>query len=673
MVDDPVVYWNTEFDRDARAAAAWSAAWKLFQTQGQAKKGVLQDALFVYFGNERHRLGGEYTGGFGILDLLGNLSEPPGQNVIQMIVDMMVSHTIRNKVRPFFLTEKGDVAEREGAQGMMRAVEGIFQNEKLFGPLGVATAKIGYIADGGFVKSVPDYARKKVTLQAVLPHEWLVPPREARKGNPRQGFHVYSADRAMLLEDYGWERDEDGKRVKTENYDIIKGCKTLPRSLSDDEVDQDSVSDQLLVVEAYHLPSGYVDLDDESAFGMKDGTLDETVDPGHDGRRMVMIGGGDGKSSHCLLDEPYPYEEFPVCEFFPSQNPVGYGSRGVPETLAAAQLAVNRYNRRIENIMHLHAVPRLIAWTMAKLNLNKVTNDVADILHSKVPANQAVNYLQPPGVPPELLNRVDKLIAWMKAQYGVNDMTLSGEKPKGLDHAPGMEHLLEETTLRHTEKFEAWNNFHVKLARRCIEACRMLALHDPDFEIYWGDNKELKRIKWKDVELSRKRFVVNVWPTSMVPKTPGMQMRRLGELLGMQVITPQQAQASLVDQYPDVAGMVGDAAAAERNIRAKLDKIAKDGYSEDTMPHPYMNLELCKVFAAEKINQFECDGVDESTIDEVRRFWEDANDLQLRETAANAQAQAGAAPAPGPPSVEAPPPLVAPEMPPGGAPPMPIA
>lgn len=674
----PCLFWDYgSHDVNDRGRSAWRSGWKLYQRQGQEKKGVLQDALFVYFGNERHRLGGEYTGGYGILDLLGNVTEPPGQNVIQMIVDMMVSHTVHNKVRPFFLTEKGSVEDQEEAEGMMKAVEGIFQTEGLYDKLGLTVCKLGYIADGGFVMVVTDYARKKVTLSLVLPHEWLVPPREARKGDPRQGFYVRPVPRSMLLEEYGWEV-VDGKRVKTEHYDVIAELRNLPRDLTEGSVEDDEISDDILVMDAFHLPSGYVDLDDETAFGLgenEDGEQEilPDVDPCHDGRKMVIIG-GDESGCHVLCDEPYPYDEFPVCEFFPSRNPVGYGSRGVPETLAAGQLAVNRYNRRIENIIHFHAVPRLVAWTMARLNLNKITNDFADILQSKVPANQAAQYLQPPGVPPELLNRVDKLIQWMKSQYGVNDMSLSGEKPPGLDHAPGMEHLLEETTLRHTEKFEAWNLFHTKLARRVVEACRMLALDDPKFEIFWGDNHELKKIRWRDVELSRKAFITKIWPTSLLPQTPGMKMRRLAELQAMGAMTPQQTQAALVKEYPDIEKLAGDTGAAEKNIRSKLDDCAKTGYSEANMPHPYMNLELAKLLATEKINALESDGASPGAVDSVVQWWETANELLLRATATQVQAQAGAAPPPGPVPGDPGAPMVPPPPMPGappGAPPLP--
>jgi hypothetical protein len=467
----------------------------------------------------------------------------------------------------------------------------------------------------------------------------------------------------MLLEDYGWRINEDGEREKTPLYDAIASAPAAPRDMIDTEqFTDDECSDQVLVIDSYHLPSGYVDLEDESSFGMRDGELDDDVDPKHDGRRMLTIGGGDENGVVCLLDEPYPYDEFNVCEFFPQRHPIGYGSRGVPETLAAGQLAVNRHNKRLEGIMHLHAVARLIAWRQARLNKNKVTNGLADVLESNVPPNQAVQYLQPPGVPRELVERVDKLIAWMKAQYGVNDMSLSGEKPPGLDHAPGMEHLEDSLTLRHTEKSDGWNEFILKLARRVTEACRLLAMRDEDFEVaYFGDDKELVRIKWKDFELQRKKFVMRVWPANLLPQSPGMKLKRIAELVNVFPELKGQLQGALVDQYPDIGAFAGPSNMAEKNIRNKLDRIAREGYSEDSAPHPYVNLALAKTLAAEKINELERDGAD-AAMENVIQFHEACVNLELSEQQHQAAAMQGQAPPAPPPPMGAPPSPTAPPI-----------
>lgn len=654
--DRKVLFWDRSEPLETRGDAMWERATALWDDQGKEKKGVLEDALIVYFGNARHNVGGYQVGGLGLVDFLGDPDiSPPGQNVVQMVVDMMVSHTIHNRVRPFFLTEKGSADEVEMAQGMQRAVEGIFHTEEIWGTEGTKIAKLGYISDGCHAEAIPDYARNKVTIKTRLAHEYLV-----EKGK-RVAYTYDLVDRMMLLEDFGFDEDDDGKRTKNALYDLIADANAAPKEWSDERASAGTCSDQILVITGYHLPSGYVDLEDETAFGLdEDGKIDPEMDPGHDGVRMVMI------ENTVLHVEPYPYDELPLASFFPSENPTDFGSRGVPETLAGGQLTVNRYNKRIDGIMHAHAVARLIVWRNAKLNPNKITNDWASILFSNVPPAQAAQFLQPPGAPPELVNRVDRIIAWMKGQYGVNDMSLSGEKPPGLDHAPGMEHLLDETTLRHTEKFRAWGRFHCKLARKVVDACRLLALRDPNFEVVFQDDESLERIRWRKVELRRKQFVTNVWEASLVPQTPGMKLRRLAELASMGTVTPQQVSSALVEQYPDLRAIAGDSLSMERNIKTKLTDCARNGLNEKNRPMPYMDLELAKALARQRINELDEKG-DESGMENAIKWWEAAQALVPKPApAAPAGPLAPGLPPPMPQA--APPPLPAAPMPPPGAP-----
>lgn len=665
-------FWSKEtfdgeaLDQEKRGAEMWQRATSLWEQFGVERRDALDAQLTVYYGNSKHGLtGSNYTAAM-IVATLGVAAEgdaPPGQNVIQKITDMMVSHTIHDRVRPFFLTERGDVDSRTRAQGMADAVEGVFTSEGIWGELGggncdlgIAWCKMGFVSDGGFVKAFPDYARSKVTYKLLLPHQWLVERGE------RVAFEFECVDRYMLLEDFGWEVGEDGKRAKTDLHDKILRADRAPKEYTSgsDERGDDESCDQILVVTGYHRPSGYVDLDDEEQFGLVDGELSDEADVKHDGVRMVMI-------DTCVLhEEPWPYDEFPVAEFFPAKDPIAYGSRGVPETLAGGQLALNNYNRRIEEMLRFHARALLVMWRNAKINPNKITNGVATILQSNVPPGQAIQHIQPQAVSPDLINRADKITAFMQQQYGVNDMALSGEKPPGVDHAPGMEFLNEELTLRHTEKSTAWKRANVKLARWTIESFRMLALRDADLEVVFQDAKHLRRIKWKECELKRREFALKPWPTNLLAKTPAAKLRRLTELIGLG-LPPTKVLAALAEEFPDMQAITGDTGSAERNIKRKIDKIAKEGFSEEYAPHTYINFTLAKELAVEAINRLEEEGNDEG-MDRVIEFYEAVVDVELSTVAKEMAAQQGIAP--GAPAAAAPAGAAPPQEPPapqGGA------
>ena len=620
--------WFTIEDRDQCGQAAHAQAMRLYNGQGQERRSMAQDALEVYFGNRRHVVAGAASSDTALLDAFSLSTNPQAQNVIQMVVDTMVSHTIRNKVKPFFLTDGGDTEQRERAKGMMRLTEGVLADAGIYGTLGKLICKSGYLWDGGFCDVIPDYARNKITLEQMMPWERLAPEEEGPF--PRQEQRIRTVDRYMLLEDFGFDEveNDDGEveRRKNDLYDQIATAPAAPREMLPESYDGGGIADRVCLIESIHLPSGKVDLDDEASFGLNDeGELDDSVDPGHDGVRVVQV------DQLVLHREPWPYEWFRWGAFLPMQNPTDAWSRGVPETLAGAQIYVNKTKTRIARIIHLNSVARLLVWSKAKINKSKFTNDSVSILETQQPPAQAAMYLQGTAPPSELFAEVDRTIEWMKGQYGLNEMSLYGEKPPGVDHAPGMEHLLDEQNLKHAEKFEAWENFvAVQLGKRIVEACRMLAMRDPEFEVMCGDDKELRRIKWKDVELERTKFTCRPQKANMLPQTPAMKVKRLSEL--MNAAPPEfqaQAFAALAEEYPDIGAITGPANAERKNIERRLDEIARHGMTEETTPHPYLSLDLAKLLTKQKINEAESLG-DDKAMDNLIKFWEQVDTLQKR-------------------------------------------
>jgi hypothetical protein len=640
--------WQRRENLEDAGAELWRCAMREMDGPGNEKRDMAQAATTLYYGNTRHQIGMSPDGGLGTYDILGRELEPTAQNVIQMIVDTMVSLTIKSKVKPFFLTEAGDQDAQDQAQGMMRAVEGIFESEGLYAWLGKMVAKSAYLWDGGFVKVITDYARNKVTLMRVYPWEWNVPAHACKYGPPTEGYHVYLQPRWSLLEDYGYDESEDEEtgdtqRTKNHLYDVILTASSAPKEYHQGE-ERDRARDMLVVVDGYSLASGYVDRDDDASFGIgEDGTLAGEwpwAECGHDGRRIVAIQG------QVLHSEPWALETLPVSEFFPMENVEGsYGSRGIPETLAGGQLAVERHSRREDAIINLHAKNTLVVWDRSGINRNKISNDLGGIINSKVQPSQAVAHIPAPPVPPDLRRKIGEIKQDMQAQYGLTPTALYGEKPPGIDHAPGMEHLLEEQNMRHFEPFEAWEQFFMKLAGLVIESCRLLAMRDPDFSVMWGDDTELRNIKWKDFELARKKFTLRRQPTNLLSQTIAMKMKRVTELVNVDPENRADYVAMLVNDYPDTRASRGDTGAARKNISKKLDAIARNGYGPNDIPHPYINLALAKKMAAERINKLEADGNDDA-MDEVIKFYEACVQLELEGAAKAATAARGVMPPP---------------------------
>jgi hypothetical protein len=363
-----------------------------------------------------------------------------------------------------------------------------------------------------------------------------------------------------------------------------------------------------------------------------------------------------------LLDEPWPCDYFPIALFLPMKNPDGMWSRGIPETLAGCQLAINKWNRRIDAILHFHAVPRIIAWRQAKINKAKITNDLAGILESDVQPSQAVHVMNPQSVPGEIVQRVDRLISWAEKQVGLSEMSITAAKPPGVDHEPGMQFLADSESIRHTTSFRSWEQLHLDSSRIVVDGLRMLAERNPDYEVVFGDAKDLKRIKWKKVDLGVDKYHLKTWPTNLLPATPAAKASRIIEYVQSGIFTRDQAMQAL--DYPDIEALRGDTLAELKCVERKIEA-AIAGNVEESTPHAYLNLGLAKQKAKERINRLEADGEAWERIDRVIQFWEDCNELELR--AANEQAQAAQGQMPAgnagpPPGGPAPPPAPAPNQ-----------
>jgi hypothetical protein len=139
-------------------------------------------------------------------------------------------------------------------------------------------------------------------------------------------------------------------------------------------------------------------------------------------------------------------------------------------------------------------------------------------------------------------------------------------------------------------------------------------------------------------------------------------MKRLAELAAIVKGTPMEAQimASVAEEYPDVEAIVGKINAKRRNIETKLAKVARDGMSEETFPHPYINYELAKSMAEDEIAELERNG-DAEGMENVIEFWE-ACDKAIEELAAQ-QAPPPAPPMAAPPGMPPAPPLPMPAAP----------
>lgn len=653
-VDNPdLSELGVETEEDQVASDVVRITRGLWDDQGKCRQQRQRDCIEVYYGSD---WSGDDDGE--MRDALGGIGvapDPSGYNVIQSITDTSVSRLVQNRIRPLILTENGNAEQQQQSEALQKVVEGTFWDAKIYGDLGEHVCFDGHLFDAGGVKVYPDYAGKRPVLDRIDPSRFMVSARESQLGKPHSAYYYDAIDRSQLLAMF---RDA-GEDV----LEAIREAKNAPRELHHGK-DEEFVDD-VEIFEAWHLPSSSVDRNDPTAWGLNDhGEFDPKLNPGHDGRRVLCI---EGK---VLIEEPWPFPYFPVAWFKPMRKRRSYWSRSVPEMFAGPQAMLDDIARNVAEIMHFHSHPKLVVWRNAKLNTSKITNSNKSILESNVPPQQAIYHIVAQSVPGEYLSREKEIIAWCEKQYGLNDMAMTGQKPAGIDHAPGMQHLSDELSARHTTKMHAWELFHTDLAQLIIDCHRMLDQYcrrnGEDYKVIFGGDRELEEIDFKKADLGSAVYRVKCWPTNLLPQTPAAKANKLIEWMQAGILTAEQA-LTMVD-HPDVESLIGDHVAKRDNIEKKLTKLLGGAPFEECIPHPYMDLELCLSIASSRLNQLETKGYTDKDLDKVRKFYEAAQKLVDEKKAKEAAMMAPPPPVGAPPPPGAPPP--GPPMPPPAVPPI---
>ena len=618
--------------------ATWRAGERLHREQGEMRRARADGGLFLYYGSARHGLRGSP-----LAEMVWP-TDPPFRNVVGKCVDTKTAHVFRNQVRAYWLTEGGTGADREKAEGMTRLTEAMFEASGLYGYPGFLICQDGQLFDGAVIKTVADVANARVLNERCFPWEIYIPMEESRSGGGRQFFHRQLVDRSVLAGMFPeYEQEIEDAPSAPDDWLLLDG-------------DNDQTSDLVCVWEAWHLPSTRLDLKNDAVWGRdKNGKFRSDVNTGHDGRHVICL------EKATLLDRPWVYDHPPLARYLPQPDPLGAWSLSLPETLGGIQLELIKLGKRMQSLIHLHAVPLLAVSRGAKVNLQKLTNDHARIIETNGSPGSAIQYLTPQAVPNELFQRENELERIAMERAGIPDMMASGTKPPGIDHAPGMQHLADEASVRHTPAHRAWERMHVQCGINCMDAAREIAEHNPDFSALYGGEESMERIKIRDVDLGRDRVKFRAWPTNLLPSSPAAKVSNVVFMLqgGLLEDTPAAARGRSLLNFPDTKGTFQNVNQTERAVNAILDKVEAEGMSVETMPEPWDDAKLCQKLAGERIEKLKADEDDEDTIDALRQFAESARRLELRLMAEQTQAgsqqvQAAMVQAPQAPALEQP-------------------
>ncbi len=496
----------------------------------------------------------------------------PTFNLIQSVTDTLVSRLSQSRPQPVFLTDNGDYKQRNLAKKLNNFILGEFYQTKAYEKGAIALRDA--LVEGTGVIHVYETPDNRVGLERVLLTELLIDPNEAMYGEPRQMYRLKLVDRDVLVANFPKLRDK-----------IEMAAESTPDNSSDSAK---KVSDLVMVVEGWHLPSG------------KNAT---------DGRHTMAC------SSGYLIDEPYTKDKFPFAFLHYSPRLLGFWAQGVAEQLMGTQIELNQILFTISRAIKLVGVPRVFQEDGSKVVSAHHNNEIGAIIKYR---GTKPEYVVAPCNAPELYAERDKLIQYGYQQSGVSALQASSQKPQGLDSGEAIRTYDDISTDRFAALSRRYDNFFIDLTYLIIDLAKDIALVQGKYSTVYPNKNGTKEIDLpKAAMMTEDDFVVQCFTQSSLPKDPAGRLAKVTEMVQSGMITLQEGRRLL--DYPDLEQVEKLANAGEERILQILDDIIEHG--KYVPPDPFTDLTLATQLTVQYINLYSSAKLEEHKMDMLRQYF----------------------------------------------------
>jgi hypothetical protein len=501
-------------------------------------------------------------------------------NVTKACIDTAAAKIAKNRPKPLFLTSGGDWTQQQRAQDLTKYIEGVFDAADVYkkGPLCFTDAGI---MGTGVAKIYADKEKGMICVDRVLTDEIIVDDADGMYGEPRSIYQRKYIDRDVLCEMF--------PKFEKEIRSATVGVKGDSQS--------STAANLIKVIEGWHLKSG------ESAT---------------DGVHAITI------ENATLFQEEWKKDYFPFAFYRWSPKVVGFWGGGLAEELVGIQLEINKTLRTIQKSIDIACVPRVWVENSSQVNTAQITNEIGAIgKYTGTPPSFNTSQALSPEVYQHLQNLYNKAFEIT----GVSQMSATSQKPKGLDSAVALREFNDIETERFVLAGQRYEEFFMDIAKIAIDLSRDL------YENMKADGKELKvkvkgskfikTIKWKDVDMDEDKFIMRVYPTSLLPNSPQGRLQRVQELMQAGFID-KEVGMSLLD-FPDVEAYMSLHTASIDDIKMLLENMIERGVYQS--PEPQQNLQLAIKMVQSAYLRSKVDGVPEARLELLRRFIDDCNEL----------------------------------------------
>lgn len=508
-----------------------------------------------------------------------NLNLPndrPTYNVVSSCVDTLVSNMVQSKPRPVFLTDNSDYRERRLAKQLNSFLMGEFYRTETY-EIGEEVLKDACILGTGAIKV---YEKdKKVCIERVLCTELYIDLNDGMYRLPRTLYQEKLIDRAVAVGMF------PKKFVQLNAADVA--------TLDNASAQSGNTSDEIILVESWHLPSSPT---------AKDG--------------MHVI----GCSSGVLLKEEWTEPDFPFVFYHYASNTMGFWAEGIGSRLLGTQYQINKLLITISRCQSIVGVPRIFVENSSKVNTAHFDDEIGTIIKF---TGVKPEYSVAQCVPPELYTERDKLIEYAYQQEGISSLSASAQKPQGLDSGAAMREFDDIQSVRFTSQIKKYEKMYVKLAYKMIDLAKTIAERDGKYLTVYPSKNSAKEVDLPKASLIKDSYVIQCFDSSSLPRDPAGRMSKITEYVQAGILSLSEGRR-LMD-FPDLDQVETLNNAAEERVFKILDEIVEDG--KYTPPDPFMNLDLANTFVVQYYNLYVACGLEEEKANMLRDFWTALKDL----------------------------------------------
>lgn len=537
----------------------------------------------------------------------------PTANVCYSCVDTLVSRISQDRPRPTFLTDNGHYKERHLSQTMNNFIMGEFYRLKAY-ELGALSLRDACVIGDGLIKV---YRKEdKVAYDRTLETELLVDFNDSYYGMPRNLIQMKLVDRGEAL------------ALNPKKADTI--LKAQPGNVDNTPLSTETVSDQFIVSEGWHLPSGA-----------------DTKD----GRHTIIC------SSGVLLDEPWAKSVFPFAKIGYNPNIVGWFSQSLCEILMPTQMEIYKMLIIASQAIELMGVPRVLIDEFSSILETAFNNNIGSIIKYKKTPPEFINA---ESNPPEIYEWIKWLIQNAYQMSGISAMAAQSQKPAGLNSGEAIRSFDDLQTDRFAALQKRYQNFYTDLAYLTIDTASEIAKDTGEYLTVYPNKDGTREVDLPEAVVLRDTYIIQCFEESALPKDPAGRQAKLSEMLAAGEVSLQEFRR--LSAFPDLQQSDSLANALEERILKNLDDIVEKGMKGFAPPDSFIldPTDLATKLTVNYINKYAVTDMEETKMNLLRDYFVQVQELKKRANPPPPPMPAGPMPGAGPLPVAPPAPSVAP-------------